>query len=215
MSFEVTESRSSAPSRRDNPFATCWTMPGALPFYFQNGQSVEQLVATLAGQNWCGQIIGPHGSGKSTLLAALIPALVAAGRDVREIRLHDRMRALPRDVTTIDSARALIVVDGFEQLGRLARHLLKRSSRRAGTGLLVTAHAAVGLPTLIQLSPSPHLIEELVDQLCGQVHSGVSRADVAASHASHGSNVREIFFELYDRHEQMRRALRTAAADTA
>jgi hypothetical protein len=27
--------------------------------------------------------------------------------------------------------------------------------------------------------------------------------------------VREIFFELYDRHEQMRRALRTAVADTA
>ena len=27
----------SVPSRHDNPFATCWTRPGAIPFRFENG----------------------------------------------------------------------------------------------------------------------------------------------------------------------------------
>ena len=30
----------------------------------------------------------------------------------------------------------------------------------------------------------------------------VTRSDIVASHACHGSNVREIFFDLYDRHER-------------
>jgi hypothetical protein len=37
----------------------------------------------------------------------------------------------------------------------------------------------------------------------------ITPADVAASHACHGANVREIFFDLYDLHEKMRRAERT------
>ena len=64
--------RSSAiPSRRDNPFATCWTSPGASRFDSTTDNRAEQLVAKLAAQNWTGAIIGPHGSGKSTLFESL------------------------------------------------------------------------------------------------------------------------------------------------
>jgi hypothetical protein len=109
----------------------------------------------------------------------------------------------------------LVVVDGFEQLGRFARLGLRRKCRRAGAGLLVTTHTRAGLPTLIQLSPDRRLVEQLVGDLCLQVSSHITRDDVAASHASHGSNVREIFFDLYDRHERMRRKIRTAAGNPA
>jgi hypothetical protein len=44
-----------------------------------------------------------------------------------------------------------------------------------------------------------------VADLCTEVSTPVTQNDVAASHACHGSNVREIFFELYDRHERGRR----------
>jgi hypothetical protein len=37
------------------------------------------------------------------------------------------------------------------------------------------------------------------------VSTTITRADIAASHACHGSNVREILFDLYDRHEAGRR----------
>jgi hypothetical protein len=202
------------PSRSDNPFATCWTKPGALAFRFQADQSVEQLVTKLAAQDWWGQIIGPHGSGKSTLLRALMPALSAAGLQIREIQLRDGSRWLPQEFTP-PSDGEMIVVDGFEQLNWLARRQLKRRCRRAGAGLLVTAHAPMGLPTLAQLSPSRRLINELVAELCAQIPSGITSEDVAASHASRGSNVREIFFDLYDRHERLRRTTRTVGGKTA
>src|SRR4051812_42398598 len=83
------------PSRGLNPFATCWTHPGALPYRFNEGQNVEQLLSQFAAQQWRGAIIGPHGSGKSTLLESLKPAIVAAGRSIQAISLHDRQRRLP------------------------------------------------------------------------------------------------------------------------
>jgi hypothetical protein len=192
------------PSRHGNPFATCWTRPGALAFRFAEGFGAEQLVARLAAQNWWGEIVGPHGSGKSTLVETLKPALVAAGCHVHAIALRDGQRRLPTDLGTM--LGALVIVDGYEQLGWLGRLQLKRHCRRTGAGLLVTCHAPTGLPTLIRLSPDRRLVEQLVADLCAEVSIKIAPADVAASHACHGSNVREIFFDLYDRHEMLRRA---------
>jgi hypothetical protein len=185
-----------------------------LAFRFEEGQCVEQLVAKLAAQNWWGQILGPHGSGKSTLLATLIPALAATGRRIGKVELSDRLRRLPRDFS-VPRRGEIIVVDGFEELNWLTRLQLKRRCRRAGAGLLVTTHVPIRLPMLVQLSPSRRLIEQLVAELCAQVPSGITSDDVVASHASHGSNVREIFFDLYDRHERLRRTTRTVGSKTA
>ena len=203
------------PSRHDNPFATCWTRPGALAFRFLEGQSVEQLINKLAAQDWWGEIVGPHGSGKSTLLEVLKPALAAAGRRACAIRLRDGQRRLPADFFNCSQENTLFVIDGYEQLGWLERRRLKRDCRRAGAGLVVTSHAPTGLPTLIRLAPDRSLIEQLVRELCAEASTGVTAGDVAASHARHGSNVREIFFDLYDRHEQFRRTVRTSARGDA
>ena len=205
------------PSRRDNPFATCWTRPGALPFRFGEGQSAPQLIAKLADQNWWGAIVGPHGSGKSTLLESLKPALSHAGRRLLAIALRDGQRRLPREfcdafvVRTVERD-SLVLIDGYEQLGWLERLRLARRCRRASAGLLVTAHASTRLPTLIQLAPNQRLIERLVADLCVEVSTPISTEDVAASHACHDSNVREIFFDLYDRYERKRRSERTRTA---
>jgi len=171
-------STSSLPSRYNNPFATCWTRPGVLAFRFPAGQSAEKLITQLAAQGWCGAIIGPHGSGKTTLLATLRPLLSVVGRGVH-------------------------VVDGYEQLGRLARWQVRRHCRRNGTGLLVTSHRPTGLPTLIELKPSRRLIDGLVADLCDEIASPITPAHVAACYARRGGNVREMLFDLYDRHERL------------
>src|SRR6476660_6981871 len=116
------------PSRHSNPFATCWTRPGALAFRFSRGESATSLVERLAAQGWWGEIIGPHGSGKTTLLATLRPLLAATGRPIE-------------------------IVDGYEQLNRLTRWRLRNRCRRSGSGLLATSHIPTGLPTLIKLAP--------------------------------------------------------------
>jgi hypothetical protein len=84
----------------------------------------------------------------------------------------------------------------------LQRVWLKHRCRRAGVGLLVTSHAPTGLPTLITLAPDERLIQQLVAILSERSPTPITSTDVAASHACHGSNVREIFFDLYDRHER-------------
>jgi len=202
------------PSRFDNPFATCWVRPGALAFRFPPGTTAEKLVATLAEQNWRGAIVGPHGSGKSTLLETLKPVLSAVGCRVHTIVLRDGQRRLPpgfagdlgskvigvRDASHKD----IIVVDGYEQLGWLSRVRLRHFCRRHAAGLLVTAHAPCGIPMLIQLSPALDLVEQLVAELALKVSTPITKSHVAASHACHGSNVREIFFALYDDHEGLR-----------
>src|SRR6185312_8582419 len=112
------------PSRHGNPFATCWTRPGALAFRFSNGQGAEQLAAKLATQQWRGAIVGPHGSGKSTLLEALKPAIIAAGRSIQAVYLRDGQRRLPRDffATRSSDSNSVVIIDGYEQLSWSARH---------------------------------------------------------------------------------------------
>jgi energy-coupling factor transporter ATP-binding protein EcfA2 len=203
-----------------------------LPFHFANGQTAEQLVARLASQNWRGAIIGPHGSGKSTLLASLIPLLEAAGICVISITPREGQRHLPPGlIASLGKARAedgfltpdaagaappccvvgsqcphqILVIDGYEQLGWLDRWRMKCHCRRLEVGLLVTSHTAGGLPTLIKLEPRLDQIQNLVSVLCAHSATPVAFSDTAASYARHGSNVREIFFDLYDRHEKLRR----------
>jgi hypothetical protein len=222
MNYSPTGHRSSVPlpdvpSRQSNPFATCWTKPGAFAFRFPVGDSAEQIVARLAAQNWRGEIVGPHGSGKSTLLAALTPLFSAAGRQVTKIALRDRQRRLPKGILqeALLLPRPLLIVDGYEQLSYFSRARLRWQCRRSAAGLLVTSHIAIGLPSLIHLQPDLALIEQLVADLTQLCPSAVSRSDIAASHACRGSNVRELLFDLYDRHEAVRGAARTAAASVA
>lgn len=195
------------PSRDSNPFATCWTRPGALPFIFPNGLTAETIVARLAANNWRGALVGPHGSGKSTLLETLRPVLASAGRRVHTITLRNRECRLPPGFLPRRSAEChdlLIVIDGYEQLAWLERVWLNRRCRHAGAGLLVTTHEPVRLPTLITLAPDVALVEQLATTLCRRWPYSISATDIAASHACHGGNVREIFFDLYDSFERRR-----------
>lgn len=226
------------PSRRSNPFATCWTRPGALSFQFPEGRSARQMISQLAAHNWLGQIVGPHGSGKSSLVATLVPEIVAAGRQVKLLsaragELYD-CAAPPSDsalrhqehgpaslplsrsrVLQVAPGLPVVIVEGFEQLGWWQRRQWRTVCRRRGVGLLVTSHQSCGLPMLIRLVPDCRLIEQLVADLCTQVSTGITMADVAASYARHGANVREILFELYDRHERWSQYCRTRSqADT-
>lgn len=202
------------PSRASNPFATCWTCPGAIPFQFPRGESAEQLVSRLAEQNWWGEIVGPHGAGKSTLLESLKPLIVAAGQRVLAISLHDRQRRLPSELLRQVRAQSqmLVIVDGYEQLSRFRRLTLRWRCRSTQVGLLITSHSRTGLPLLTQLNPDRAVVDSLVATLTAERPSRITPADIDASHAVHGSNVRELLFDLHDRHESARRSNRQATA---
>ena len=190
-----------------NPFATRFVKPGALAFEFSGGESSAALLERLAGGGWRGAIVGPHGSGKSTLLAALLAELQDRGHVALVYRLHDGERRLspPPASEAARLAARLLAVDGYEQLGSLARWQLTRLCRRRGLGLLVTSHRSNSLPTLYRTNPTPQLVNRLVAGLLGDEISTAWREAVERSFAERQADVREVLFELYDLYELQRR----------
>ncbi len=58
-----------------NPFATRFTAPGKIPYFFQSPDEFEKIRVLGQATNWTAQIVGPHGSGKTTLVRHLISHL--------------------------------------------------------------------------------------------------------------------------------------------
>jgi hypothetical protein len=196
-----------------NPFATCRVRPGAVPFFFRDGESADGLVERLRAAGWWGQIVGPHGTGKSTLLAALLPHLRAAGRDVLPVVRHQGERRLPAGAREFvrraerEGCRRLLVIDGYEQLSWWAAWRVRRLCRAEGHGLLVTSHADAGLPQLYRTSVTRESARRVVAHLNAGAAPTVTEDEVAARLAARADNLREALFDLYDLHEQRRRSL--------
>lgn len=194
------------PLSSHNPFATRYVRPGAVAFVFRSGDDAPGVVARLAEAGWWGQILGPHGSGKSTLLAALVPAVEQAGRRVTLVALHDGQRRLPDGWKSLEPAdgSTLIIVDGYEQLGVWSQRRLKQFCRRHGCGLLVTAHADVGLPTLATTTPDLATAQRVVGALLGSGDTTIGPTDVERAFDTRDGNLREALFDLYDLYESRR-----------
>lgn len=194
------------PSGSANPLSTRFTRPGAIPYRFPAGTSAALVVERLCHSEWQGQILGSHGSGKSALVAALIPAIEQAGRQVVLIELHDQQRRLPDDwLQRADLSRpTVVIVDGCEQLAPWNRSALKRSCRRRGLGLLVTAHRSLGLPDLFCTSVDLPLAQEIVRSLLGDQQSLIRPEEVEQCFDRHRGNLREALFDLYDLYEERR-----------
>jgi ABC-type cobalamin/Fe3+-siderophores transport system ATPase subunit len=191
----------------ENPFCTRRIRPGVVAYCFPAGVSVEDLVDRLCINHWRGQIVGPHGSGKSTLLARILGAIEQAGRQAVLFELHDGQRRLPGDwrckieLSSLP-APAIIVVDGYEQLGIWSRFLLKRYCSRRHFGLLVTSHVSVGLPEIYYTSTSLEMAKQIVEQLMQNERMTFSADVIAGLFARHSGNIRELLFDLYDLFEQ-------------
>ena len=182
-----------------NPFATRYVRPGAIAFRFEPGIDAQGVADRLAAAGWRGQIVGPHGSGKSTLLATLVPVIESAGWHPLLITLHQGDRRLPvrLDRRSNLPEPAIIVVDGYEQLGPWHRWQLVRLCRRRGFGLLATAHRPVGLPTIFETSTTAQLAQQIVTELAG-ASIVIDPAEIVARFHRHGGNLRELLFDCYD-----------------
>jgi hypothetical protein len=193
----------------ENPFCTRRIRPGAVPFCFPPGMDAENLIDRLRRNQWHGEIVGPHGSGKSTLLASILTAVEQAGRETVCFELHDGQRSLPRDwrrkiKTAAISRPAIVAVDGYEQLSLWNRFRLKSFCRRRHLGLLVTSHAATGLPEIFRTTPSLEMALQIVEIFMQNEHITVPANIIADSLARHDANIRELLFDLYDFFEQQR-----------
>jgi hypothetical protein len=126
--------------------------------------------------------------------------------DHRRPPLRGGARTVPAKIGTVPRLRpnTILIVDGYEQLSFWSRLWLKLRCRRRGWGLLVTAHASVGLPPLYQTASSLDLAKRIVGQLMAGQAPPFSNEELADCLARHRGNLRETLFDLYDLFERRR-----------
>ena len=161
-------------------------------------------------------IVGPHGTGKSTLLHSFLPklqrgypkvAFQALNNDPSlslKARFAERYRAGKRirhELNELPSG-GLLIVDGWEQLGRATRwRTTKRAASRKVTLLVTAHHRTPGWSVLHETQLTSKLIRALANDLLKDhpyelrkmIDSNLKRRKLLPS-----TNIRELWFELYD-----------------
>jgi hypothetical protein len=98
--------------------------------------------------------------------------------------------------------RGLLIVDGLEQLWRSDRARLRRRMTRRNQTLLATSHAPLaGLTTLHRTSIDGELVASLTESLMVGASPAVTKVvhrELRRQDWSRLTNVRELWFELYD-----------------
>lgn len=151
-------------------------------------EAAERRLEAAGGR---GAVVGPQGHGKSTLLRAWLARRERLGDRVAHVRLAFGQRRLPSGPTPWSGLAQWVWVDSAEQLGRRGWEELLRSVAPE-VRLVVTTHAPCRLPTVVECSTSPGLLEELVRELTGETIDG---ADLWRRHRG---NIRLALRELYD-----------------
>lgn len=178
-----------------NPFSTCFTRPGKIPFIFPNGHDLNSLLATLTTPRIQGAIIGPHGSGKSTLLEMLSSEWLKYGLTEQRVRLTASRRKGTFPWFSID-ARSVLVIDGFEQLSVWRRWLIRARCWQQGARLLVTCHDQCGVPMILRTEPSWALAFALVQSLFPD-DATAYQAELKELWDESPGNIRDYLFRLY------------------
>lgn len=183
---------------RENPFAVQRVLAIR---YRLAGTSWDELLARLAALRFRAALVGPHGHGKTTLLEDLGARLAGRGFRVRSVILHegDRRLAPPqrREIFSDLNPTDILLLDGAEQLGRLAWLEVRTRVRSAG-GLVITSHRPGLLPTLYECRTTPELLKGIVGELLGK------EVAVEELFARHEGNVRGALRELYDFYSDQR-----------
>ena len=154
----------------DNPFSSERT--AQLAFRFPRGVSWESFLTRLAGQNYCGAIVGGHGSGKTTLLEELAPRLEQAGLEPHFLRLASdtgirEKERLTETLRQVAKPGVVLLLDGAEQLST-RQWLPVRAAASEAAGFIVTVHRVSRLPAVLECETSPRLLDELAADLTGE-----------------------------------------------
>lgn len=182
-----------------NPFSGSRFAPGVLPWIEKTPNELDELLTRALAMPHHHQILGPHGSGKSTLLIHLERRAWQRGLTTLRVRGSQcSLVSLMMKEPKVD----VLLIDEVEELGSFATSkaiLLLRWLR--AKSLIVSTHRDLGFSTLVRRSVDVGLARELVRALDPDHHHHAS-TDLGLLLTKHNGNLRELFFDLYDRSEE-------------
>ncbi len=184
-------------SESDNPFSP--ERIARLEYRFPTGQSWDTLLGRCAATEYCCAIVGPPGTGKSLLLRELASRLTALGFTPRTFHLTLDTRRADKDalLAEVRQMRApdLLLLDGAEQL-QTREWLPLRAAINSLAGAIITLHRTGRLPTLLDTTTSPALLDELATELTG---GRLPVGEATLIHTRHHGDLRLSLRELHDR----------------
>ena len=189
---------------RENPFRS----DQVLQFrYCLRGESWEDLLARLERLHYRAAVVGPEGTGKTTLLRDLAVRLARKRFTPKLITLTRERRIFPpRFLESFLASLApsdIVLLDGAEQMRRLAWYRFNRACRRAA-GLIITTHHSGRLPTLIECLTDPDLLQWIVGELLGE-QATAWRDTVERLYQAYDGNLRDALRAMYDLFAEGRR----------
>jgi energy-coupling factor transporter ATP-binding protein EcfA2 len=182
---------------RDNPFAVERIQTIR---YRPLHTSFDRIPARLRELNYRAAIIGPEGSGKTTLLEDLQRLLERKGWRTRLVFVNDTSgcdRPACRHLVSELTPETLLLLDGADSIRRWDWSLLKRRTITYACGLVITSHRPGLLPTLIECSTTPTLLNEIVNGLLPQSRT-IPAEFLDSLYVRHQGNLRDCLRELYD-----------------
>ena len=182
---------------RDNPFAA--DRLERIRYRFA-GTSLDELLTRLDDMNYRAAITGPEGSGKTTLLENLRQALERKGLRTKLLFVNDASPLPEAECRRFLSElvpQGLVLLDGADAIRRSSWFLFRRHTVRHAAGLIITSHRPGLLPTLIECTTTPALLQEIVHDLSPQTPA-LSPAFLHDLHKRHQGNLRACLRELYD-----------------
>ena len=178
-----------------NPFSTCFTRPGKIPFVFPEGQDVDSLLNSLAEPRSQRAIVEPHGSGKSTLLETLSAEWSKRGLTEQRVQLTASRRNKAIAWSLLND-QSVLVIDGLEQLPSWRRWWIQVRCRQRECRLLVTCHVPCGVPVILRTKPEWPLAFELVQSLL-PCDATAYQAELKELWDENPGNIRDYLFRLY------------------
>jgi hypothetical protein len=182
---------------RDNPFSV--DRVGAVRYRPIHG-TVDEILARLEPLNHRAAIIGPQGSGKTMLLEQLQQALERRGQRTKLVFVNDTSPLTPaqcHQFLSDLSPQELVLLDGADVIRRSSWLLFRRHTVRHAAGLLITSHRPGLLPTLVECSTTPALLQQIVADLTPPDRP-ISPALLADLYTCHNGNLRACLRDLYD-----------------
>lgn len=183
---------------RENPFAT---------------DRIEQLL--VFNPEWCGttwseidtqwqklgrraSLTGRHGAGKTTFIDAWQKRLHQNGHQTVRLFLNRECHTLQSNHwnSLKNCSGKIILLDGEEQLGWLARRKFYQYSKHA-KGLLVSRHSQGKLPPLLDFHPDIQTVEHCIQKIAPD-HFGQLSPHLADWWQQHDGNIRHILLRCYD-----------------